>query len=757
MVIKPEHINQIVQSFDPSDRQDARTVLREASQFATFDNMQSIYSGIRKLALNKSTPHVLYSTGDDSLAANLIYLEKYLGYSHENRVPITGNVSSVKSPARAIVLLDERILHKMEIDPHFARSVAEQRCSLINPRGYTTGFNPWNTISLEEMGQKTARILIDAKKVADSSGPGVEFAGAIRTALDNPLMDRLARIEARHQIPDGGLARLVQNMGYDHGGTSDRALASRFNDNRGLSGWRLGLSLFWLPSGYKQLALELLAQQAQVFSPRSLSTLARKQEEQINRLADKKGIPRENIYYWLPSPSKSFGMVAMIYSSVNGLGKDKILTPGDPRVSKLPKNSMLVVLDDIAGGGSTLQGAADTIRRNRESQYEIVIAPLASTYASLKLFKNLCSKDPTLNFLPARVIPEYNHTRLHNGLDQHSADAMLKLLNGTGLTGTGVSFPYMSPDNNTTFFAAMIARHFSWCEGSIKSNRPYYPPSTRDVRESVHYSIQSTIAEIASISTSSSEPDTGQGLERLVEASKRIDQLQGVGIRFAIGTRELIERANADLVEKLLVEIPREVDRLSEAVDRDALSVEEAISSGRSLDRLQTGLSRVEERWNGEIGNYEKIPELQDRFVARAQNILRERIGEIVIRTGEAPLAPAELKGAVAELDLLWTLNQVADFPEGVNYDLLLRSCRDAGTKGVRIEIDELQRQYGNLTGSEESGALRELLKRTEATLAILDEMRTPRFSIIDGFSKFHAQLTEIRRGLLESARSAGN
>ena len=214
---------------------------------------------------------------------------------------------------------------------------------------------------------------------------------------------------------------------------------------------------------YRSAALELLHRNAEIFSPRRLTQFSIEKQKAIEAYAKERNILPQSIYYLIPNINKSYGVVTMQHLLVNNI-------PPEQAVSDIsavpPKNSMVVILDDVAGSGASLCAVYNEIKHFYNGP--VVISPTISSLTAANFLKSSCK---SAAFIPGKVITPFKQSDYFKNLPTERKkifDVLMGSL-GFGRDGLSIAFPYMAPDNNNQFFAKDIAPRFTLNGAGVKS------------------------------------------------------------------------------------------------------------------------------------------------------------------------------------------------------------------------------------------------------------------------------------------------
>jgi hypothetical protein len=457
-------IDKIVARF-PAELQDqARTVLSRSTGYGNIESLNDLRKAME--------PHLaagaqLYTPGGGSLADNMVYLSGKGNFAGVTPTGGHGIGSTSTLGPKSMVVLDDVALHRIQTDPAFAKAVADNNAILLNPRGFNDGFNMFNTPTIDSIAGRTQTLLDSARRI-QTQGGAKTFDDAVNMALDQRTMDTLRRANP-------ALAGRVQTVdGANVGVNTPAATAARLNGAAGFTTAELDGVLNKLPAQYRDHARQLLAQQAQVYSPRRIAQDLTDQNQKIMQLANQHGIRPEDVYFYIPNQTKSYATMAMAHRSATGTPVDRYISgPNDLARRNLGPNTALAVLDDVAGTGDSLASVASML--NSAHRGRVYISPMVSTTEAQAL---LGGAHATRSYLPGRIIEPLSESTFFRGLDPRSQDLVKMMIGdwGYGNNGLSVSFPYMAPDNNNHFFGDLVAPFFIINRNARASKSTGYTP-----------------------------------------------------------------------------------------------------------------------------------------------------------------------------------------------------------------------------------------------------------------------------------------
>ena len=246
---------------------------------------------------------------------------------------------------------------------------------------------------------------------------------------------------------------------------TDAGIAAQLDGDAGVTAGEIEAMLDRVPADVRPLLRELLAQQTEVFSPRRIASALVAMHGRIVALAGGCGVATDNIYYYVPEGGRSFGLIAMAYREVTGAPVDHFIEGITALTERqLGADTMVVVLDDVAGSGQVCLGAwHDT--RSAKYPGQVVIAPILSTTIAADRFQGaqgVMRNDPRLSYLPGVTMDALQASSWYRSLDARQRAALYRAVGNRGHDNNGLSvaMPYMAPDNNNRMFGTQLAADF---------------------------------------------------------------------------------------------------------------------------------------------------------------------------------------------------------------------------------------------------------------------------------------------------------
>lgn len=489
-------VERVINTFPADQQVQAREVLARASGFGKMESFNQLRAA---LARTTTAGKKLYTPGRGSLADNVLYLASKNTFK-ANPGPITATPTLDGS---TVVILDNVVIERMQSDPVFAadlKAAVDAGAVLVQPRGFTEGFNMFNATTPEAVQAKTAALLERANVLQAASGGKLTFGDAVTAALDERARAALANANVDTSV--AGRLEIVDPASVAD--MSSAALADQLGSSANITENDVGNVLQGLSASDQALLRELLAHQAEIFSPRRQAIELQKQAEMLLDVAKQKGVPEnqlaKKVYYYIFLPEKSYGMLALAHQEVTGTPTDHYIEgPNQLKAlvasGELGPDTVLIILDDVAGSGDSLKQATMSAKGTKYKG-EVVVSPMVTTGAAKDLFlgtpatatkaakPGVVNQYSNVTYAPGAPASALKESAWFKSLSQSQQQHLLKLLgySGFGENALSMAFPYMAPDNNNAFFADMIAKAFIMNQNAAASKNlgdSWKPPRKR--------------------------------------------------------------------------------------------------------------------------------------------------------------------------------------------------------------------------------------------------------------------------------------
>ncbi len=448
----------IVSNFPVADHRLALSLLDKMTRFASMKSLNGLQGKLLNYSQNTNQP--IYYEREGSLGSTLHYLTKKYKYSKGLPSPFKNN-SVQKEPLSKVeqgaILLDAVTLHQLAQSPALRQHIAQHKLPLLYPQGWDEGINPFNQLSIEGTSVKLAKLVSIAKHLQQEQGLSEDQS--VQQAMSHATRSHLASWGlANHlRILEPGLHPFNLEITPNRFPSSDKiaeqmapASISKEELVRVLQNFQ--------DHTHREGALDVLARQAEIFSPLRLSLTAHDLHLKILDYAKKHHIAAENIFYHVPARGKSFGLISANHLMVNEVSLGQLIE--DPSTLKNPSKSLLVILDDVAGSGYSLLTAQELLRKQGFTG-KIVIAPIISTTKAKTLIQK--TADSNVEYVTGHQVLPFKNQPAYQALSPMLQKLMHRIFGSLGFdrNGLSIAFPYMAPDNNNAFFSKEIAPYFT--------------------------------------------------------------------------------------------------------------------------------------------------------------------------------------------------------------------------------------------------------------------------------------------------------
>ncbi len=478
----------IVSNFPVEDHRLASLLLDEMTRFASMKSLNGLQGRLVYETQQKNLD--IYYQREGSLGSTLNYLAKKHANlpEHPAKVqalpsPFQNNVLKQKSLDRVTqgaILLDAATLDQLAQSPALRDHILKHKLQLLYPRGWNEGVNPFNQVSVEGIAVKLAKLVNIAKQLQQEQGLSQERS--VKEAVSQPTRSLLASWGLEKQLRvlvPGFPSDTLINPTLSHPNrfpSSDEIAEQLAPASMSREDLDSALKKFQEPA-YRKGALAVLAQQAEIFSPLRLSLTAQALHLKILDYARAHRVPADRVFYYIPTNAKSYGLVSANHLMVNEVPYAQLID--DPAAIENQAESILVVLDDVAGSGFSLRKAHQFIRSKKFSG-KIIIAPLISTTSARTVLER--QGDRNMKYLSAAIVPSFRKHPSFQALSPALQQVLCRVVGSLGFNDNGLSlaFPYMTPDNNNAFFANQIGPYFTLNSAGCKGWGFNYPTEKLD-------------------------------------------------------------------------------------------------------------------------------------------------------------------------------------------------------------------------------------------------------------------------------------
>jgi len=196
--------------------------------------------------------------------------------------------------------------------------------------------------------------------------------------------------------------------------------------------------------------LKFLNKTLKVITPKQYGKYLKDIHKQLLQFLSEHGKTMDDVYFVIPSVSKSFMPANYVYMKVNHIENPKyVFLPSDydikaEPVENLPDNAVAVIVDDCVLSGLSMKEEAfpynelvDTLSKDKN----IVFAPMISLSIGKNALENIINaKKRDDKFICGKLLPD-------SRMKSNNLTLVYDIVNNSHLT-TSVIFPYMGPDFN---------------------------------------------------------------------------------------------------------------------------------------------------------------------------------------------------------------------------------------------------------------------------------------------------------------------
>lgn len=452
---KPEEIKNLISSFPQEDQIVVKKLLNELTQFGNMESMDDIAKALESTVGNSQA---IFCQNKNTLSDVMHYLcssKNSFGAKNAATTSFTFNIEN------STVLLDEILLKELESNKTLLDKLKTniENIKIITPESWITGINPFN--QTKDMKQIVESALIRYKAIK-SSNPSISDSNAITDALRLPLFERLNKLGI-----DTSKVNFIQKTDslIDIDSKYFAELISRQLNHPTMNEQQLEKILNKFHKDYHPYIREMLAHSLELNSPKSMSIDLKNIHKKILQA---NGGTDKGIYYVIPESPKSYSLVSMQYQLTNDIPSSKILSKYQA-IHELPKDAQkLIILDDVAASGESLIYNVEQLDgcKLKDQLKEIIALPIISTEKAAAKFN-----EKAVANMSGRDIESFMGSSWYKSLSEDDQAILEKIMYGSGYNQSGccITFPYMAPDNNITFFASEFAKMFTLNGQGVKN------------------------------------------------------------------------------------------------------------------------------------------------------------------------------------------------------------------------------------------------------------------------------------------------
>lgn len=458
--IKPEHIDQIVSDIDCPDKEVVIEIMKSATQFGNIDSLNSINEFVQN---QREEGYEFYSFDNQALGIDKIinYLTKKKAFTNK---PIDFvSKQEFLQKEKGALLLDANLISYLKSEPELLKHIEDNDFRLVYPQGWESGVTAFSLSSLRNLKEKAEKLSCLAFAQIQS---GDSKEQAVENVLDYDMKNQLEEIGLHDKL------LVVKNEKALEGEINSNSIANNLASKK-MTELELEEALP-TPYGTKQ-AIDILQNDAKIVSMRDLGCVAEKMHEKILKEAEEQGFSEKDICYWLPYKNKSYAMIAYQYQKINDISPDQFFV-GKDSLPKTKEQKMVVVLDDYSGSGQSIREVSldfTNMQKKNNTCDKLVVAPYYVTSKSAGYTRKHFEKEgQDVILIPGKETESYFSTDKYLAARREAYYSYADLIGrkSYGFVDENIAFPYMSPDNNTQFFADKIAKHYTFNSAGVKTS-----------------------------------------------------------------------------------------------------------------------------------------------------------------------------------------------------------------------------------------------------------------------------------------------
>lgn len=451
-------IQKVVSLIPNANEKEILTVMQKISQFGNYKCFEKFSNELIKLKTYHfcKTPKLTINSAFRYLEEKGIFNTHY------------------QNEEKRAFILDEASLNYLENLYPSSIDRIKDKCKFIICDGFNKGINIYNADA--DLATITTKILSDTKEFQKTMGIN-SFKEALDRILNGSIEERAKAIgieSAKISLPlqtEGISAKTIQKQLANYT-INDQQLSAAID----ATAEELYKTQPEKIIKAKNLLTEYFQNQFEALTPKAMSQECRKIHNLITEDVIKNGGTKENIFYLIPEKCKSYEQVSYQYGIVNNIDFSKFITNND--LSKIPKGSTVVILDDIICSGNSMrcQIANFYCFNEKSDNLRLLIAPIKITNVGFDFVKQKLKGKDTIILDKNQMINGIKETTFYKNLSKHEELMLNNMLGNTGYVGSGLSliFPYMGPDNNSRI-SSLITQFFVPTPEALKSDPDFIP------------------------------------------------------------------------------------------------------------------------------------------------------------------------------------------------------------------------------------------------------------------------------------------
>ena len=472
-------IDKVEKTINGVERKDIYNVMQRLTQFANYKSFPNLVNSLKKDGVSE-----FYRR------SNRLSIGSALHYSGELRKNFSFNMGSYGKQA---IILDESMLQYLE---NMKRDNYSDFKTLMESDYYPfyilDGFNSCINIFNADMDIATisSDILLKAKKKLDKQDTNIEtMTEAVNKSINEETIQRILQLQEGTNFNFLDKVKVIQTDNIKEAPTSSQ-IAKQLNplmaDKNNIESILKNTVEIFFPDNKaeqrraKELLTSYFENKMQVYSPKRMAVELKNLHQKVLKEAGKEN--EDKVYYVIPQKGHSFEQIAYQYAIVNKIPFNKfIYNDGICLESGVPKDAIIVLLDDVVGSGESLASHKFEYCKftllNPDVK-KILFAPLICAkqgYDKLNSVMKLVKRSQDKVILgKENILNNLDEDNFYKNLSDDDKEILDKIIGykGWGESGMCSIFPYMGPDTNTSI-SRTLAQFFVFSPDCIRRKNIY--------------------------------------------------------------------------------------------------------------------------------------------------------------------------------------------------------------------------------------------------------------------------------------------
>ena len=239
------------------------------------------------------------------------------------------------------------------------------------------------------------------------------------------------------------------------------------------------------------------------YSPEKLNKVLKDKYNAIQRQVERLGKTMDDVYYFIPTPYKSFSMVTYQYAKVNNIPSSQIVQYSAVEAPPIDlKGKVGVILDDNLCSGDSLltqefQYGFSRMHRFYPENFNLIFSPIFSLRdGDIRVRENIeryTRKIDDKDFILSSKVLDFDRTMQDHFSNYSYRDELKTYLGALGydFDNSAIMFPFNIPDNNSDFATAFSSLFFDNISQTNMLSKAYtgwnYPMSLEEIQREIDF------------------------------------------------------------------------------------------------------------------------------------------------------------------------------------------------------------------------------------------------------------------------------